>query len=119
MPGVAHTPSTRQFACRSRRGLSTFAHLSPKLTTVDVTKLTSAQRNLLVWEQAELPDYKVGVADLLEIATKREGLDVATVLAVCLAHDKPGHSHIQPVVLSVVAFTLAQFVCTRVQSYGR
>ena len=85
MPGVAHTPSTRQFACRSRRGLSTFAHLSPKLTTVDVTKLTSAQRNLLVWEQAELPDYKVGVADLLEIATKREGLDVATVLAVCLA----------------------------------
>ena len=121
MPGVAHTPSTRQFACRSR-GLSTFAHLSPKLTTVDVTKLTSAQRNLLVWEQAELPDYKVGVADLLEIATKREGLDVATVLAVCLAQlsaRQTRPSHVQPVVPSVVTFTLAQFLCTRVQSYGR
>ena len=50
-------------------------------STVDVSKLTNAEKNLLVWEQAERPDYHVGIEDLLDIARKPEGQDASTVLA--------------------------------------
>jgi len=36
-------------------------------------KLNTTQRNLLIWEQAERPDYKVGIKDLLDIAQSGAG----------------------------------------------
>ena len=34
----------------------------PVRSTQDISKLTNAQKNLLIWEQAEKPDYQVGIA---------------------------------------------------------
>ena len=53
---------------------------------MDVSGLTNAQRNLLIWEQAEKPDYQVGLADLLDISRKKQDLSTVLVSAQFLQH---------------------------------
>ena len=73
----------REFVCAhvlqryGHRRASSFGQFV-SLGTTDVAKITNAQRNLLIWEQAEKPDYKVGIADLLDMARREQ--DLSTVL---------------------------------------
>jgi len=55
-------------------------------STVDISGLTNAQRNLLIWEQAEKPDYHVGLADFLDISRKQQDLSTVLVSAQFLQH---------------------------------
>lgn len=40
-------------------------------STQDISKLTNAQKNLLIWEHAESPDYQVGIA--VSLRSSRHG----------------------------------------------